>query len=69
MRIFKFALSFTLHHWGEEIRKRQEMHDAHVENMKTLHRSLVSNPEGNEITFSKDSWKNDILRKLGCVRA
>jgi hypothetical protein len=34
MRIFKFALSFTMHHWGEEIKKREEMQEAHVEKMK-----------------------------------
>jgi hypothetical protein len=41
MRSFKFALSFILHHWGEEIKKIQEMQDAHVENMKTIHRILI----------------------------
>jgi len=49
MRRFKFALSFNKLHWGEEIKR--EKHDAHVENMKTLHRILILKTEGNEITI------------------
>lgn len=40
MRSFKFALSFTVHHWGEEIKKREEMQETHVEKMKNSTQSV-----------------------------
>jgi hypothetical protein len=31
MKSCKFGLSFTVYHWGEEIKKREEMQEAHVD--------------------------------------